>query len=322
MINKAYDEIEFFYSKHENREFDYSQCKLKLNALLVYDNIIKSDFYTNQLEPKFKLKIVNYIKSLKESNNIIEDSSLVDGDFENELLFYESYYNEKPQLNESNNSDDEHYHSSFLRSINNDIFLENSYIRIEKILNQYLLQNGKIPNYQLNPKKQPKNKIFQIEKDYSKNNNTSFVNQNFINKLKDNKLVGLKTSKLTIMNSFNFIEFKRERLDKIIYREFMSFLHNYEIEHDDFVETLILNKNKFPFVINGKEFKSINTSFLVFIFSSDYLASLFESYISNHMNQISSKIKSKFNKDVSSAYNDQLKFYLMNYAKIYSNKLG
>ena len=102
----------------------------------------------------------------------------------------------------------------------------------------------------------------------------------------------------------------------------MSYLKIYKIENDDFVKALVYNNTKFPLVINEKEFKSINTSFLVFIFSNDYLASLFESYISKHMNQISNKIKLKLNKDISSAYNDQLNFYLINYAKIYSNKLG
>ena len=178
-IQEAYNKIELFYSKQENKEFDYSQCKLKLNALLLYDNVIKSDFYTNLLEPKFKLRIENYIISLRKLNNIIENSSLVDGDFENELLFYESYYNEKPQLNESYNSEHEYYHSSFLKGINNDIYPKiDSYIRIEKILNQYLLQSGKNPYYQFNPKKQINNRIFHIEKNYSKNNKTNFVNQN------------------------------------------------------------------------------------------------------------------------------------------------
>lgn len=322
-IQKAYNNIKLFYLKQENGNFDYAQCELKLNALYFYDHVIKSNFYTNELESKFKSKIINHIKNLKESNIIQEDSTLVDGNFEDELLFYESYYEESQKNINQDNFEDEYYQFLYFNQYNS----TNSKInrnRIENLLNQYLLENGKVPDYQYNAFKYHKLKIFQIEKviDHSKNSNIIFINQNLFNQLKNNKLVGQTKSKLTIMNSFNFIEFKRERLDKIIYRDFLSYLQNNKIENDELVKALMSNKCTFPLKINNMLFKSINTSFLLYIFSYELIASLFDSYISDFMDEILNKIKSKLNKNVSSAYYDQLKFYLMNYSKIYANKLG
>lgn len=228
------------------------------------------------------------------------------------------------------------YNSS--RNIRNSISLEN------KINNNNKLNYPIIINKTDNLNKLNKNKLFNInlDKDINRSSLRSSIqnfNKNYdisITTKKDNlknnnelKNTKSKNTKFNIMKNINFKFLKRENVDKKTLTKFKIFLRlNYKsknINLPDIINDYCLNKITPPFCKldynNYKKkiaFKSLNTSYLIWLFSYNEIYNLYEEFVEceliNTVEFIINSFKINDLKEV-----ELLTYYIKLIGKFYSN---
>ena len=123
---------------------------------------------------------------------------------------------------------------------------------------------------------------------------------------------------LNSIRIFRFKILKRETIDKVTISYFRRVLNKskQESSNDDIVKGLTLGLHTPPFKYNELYFKSINASYLFWLFNNAEVKSLFEEFIENHITKLCDKIISKKEQGVLEL--PILKRYLLSMTKVYT----
>lgn len=317
------------------------------SAFTYYSEIIKPKSITNDLElesKNFLMNInpdifINNVDHIKEENfmEFIINKFINDEIINNPLVNLKDL---KVNLNISNSNPGLVPVSSQVTSlnINNEKFMERDlYIKdykgqidIDEILilkknlinqnDEEIFISHNIDKYQnqynedKNEIKPKKDKYFLIKKLKKQNIFDTILIEN---KLKLTK----KNRKLSIMNKLCFKGVKREKIDRYMIKYFTEFIQSdrkFNCHFNPFLKFLYFNKLKFPFIWNEFQFKSENTSFLIFFFSHEDLYDIYDGYVSLYYEYINENITELYKNNMSEFEINQIKFYIMNFHKIYS----
>lgn len=179
-------------------------------------------------------------------------------------------------------------------------------------------------------------KIFKIDK--VKDRDMNIIINTTLSKLKhqmrfERNLKNLKITKskkgtkVSIMNELNFKRIKREKIDKIVMRRFFNYvqLNKKNSVFSLFFKNMNSISNQFangmfrpPFTYCNIAFFSINTSYLIWLFSHEEICCLYSSYMELSLESILSFIKTNSKFEWSVFEEEQMTFYLKNYHIIYS----
>lgn len=101
-----------------------------------------------------------------------------------------------------------------------------------------------------------------------------------------------KLFKLLSLKDYKFVEIKRESIDKKVMRKFISVLNKSKHEYSDKKEIVDQLKDYGlpPTVVNGKAYKSFNTSYMLLVFSIDGIKELYDAYIQDKLQEVLSSV--------------------------------
>lgn len=272
--------IEFIINKFINEEI--------INNPLVNLNDLKVNLNINNSNPVL-VSVTSQVTSLNINNDKFMERDLYIKDYKNQIDIDEILLLRKNLINQNEE----------------EIFISHD---IDQYHNQYNEDKNK------NEGKTRKDKYFLIKKVKKQNIFDTILIENKLKLTKKNK-------KLSIMNKLCFKGVKREKIDRYMIKYFTEFIQSdrkFNCLFNPFLKFLYFNKLKFPFIWNEFQFKSENTSFLIFFFSHDYLYNIYDDYVSLYYEYINENITELYKNNMTEFEKNQIQFYIMNFHKIYS----
>ena len=141
-------------------------------------------------------------------------------------------------------------------------------------------------------------------------------------KYKNNKIKKVKNVKLTLFQGVKFKTIKRENIDKKIIRKYRKFIYN-KLKHSEIEKDSLLFKfcNGIaipPFSYEGVSFKSMNTSYLIWLLSHESITCYYDEFIKSNYTKLFNLFLQRFNiKDDEEI--EFLKSYLSNFTRAYTD---
>lgn len=141
-------------------------------------------------------------------------------------------------------------------------------------------------------------------------------------KFKNNKIKKVKNVKLTLFQGIKFKTIKRENIDKKIIRKYRKFifnkLKNSEIEKESLLFKFCNGIAIPPFSYEGVSFKSMNTSYLIWLLSHESITCYYDEFIKSNYTKLFNLFLQRFNiKDDEEI--EFLKSYLSNFTRAYTD---
>lgn len=139
-------------------------------------------------------------------------------------------------------------------------------------------------------------------------------------KIKTNTLKHKKNFKLSSIKSFKFHFMKRENIDKKVIKKLLKELNSKRHSSQTIAQTLdLLDEIGLPPTEhNGTYYKSLNTSFMLLLFSVKDLKELYEDFIDNNLHEVVKLISNTYNVSDKEELS-MLSTYLKNLGRIFSH---
>ena len=351
---KAFIQISNYLLK--NNIVDSQKSLVLLKVLSYCSNIIASDFYLLEKEKHYSKLIKNILSSflLEEKISISREISMEEressqSDFspfvpniklinmevlnniEKELVYYQACYAKNLLISNF----DLFIKSSSIKFDINNMFVNNIIID-EFCMPLYLnFINYSTPNrnYSNNHLTNPSTTTTSVNTIKVKQNNIEEINQKqgqlfkiipeekIEDKYKNNKIRKVKNVKLTLFQGIKFKTIKRENIDKKIIRKYRKFifnkLKNTEIEKESLLFKFCNGIAIPPFSYEGVSFKSMNTSYLIWLLSHQSITCYYEEFIKSNYTKLFNLLLQRFNiKDHEEI--EFLKSYLTNFTRAYT----
>lgn len=339
----------------QNNIVDCQKSLVLLKVLAYCSNVISSDFYLDK-EKNYSKLIKNILNSflLDEKISIsrkisMEEKDSSQSDFspfvpniklinmevlnniEKELVYYQACYAKNLLISNF----DLFIKCSSIRFDINNMFVNNiiidefcmplylnfiNYSIPTRIYSNNHLTNPSTTTTSVNTIKVKPNDI--DESNLKQNQLFKIVNEEKIeDKFKNNKLKKVKNVKLTIFQGIKFKTIKRENIDKKIIRKYRKYIFN-KLKHSEIEKESLLFKfcNGIaipPFSYEGVSFKSMNTSYLIWLLSHETITCYYEEFIKVNYTKLLNLFLQRFNiKD-----NEEIEFlksYLTNFTRAYT----
>ena len=278
------DKLEEYKSLSSDASFSY------LNCVLFFMAFFENSTYLQKIEIECQDYLISLLRSYP-SIDVLSDEYIRLNSFEEELVYFIMCYN-KVKMHFSSFDD-------FMVKIKLSFSLDKSLMLNNTLLNSFSHDYSNRFYNELLAKNQPDISNIQTDSfDDCSLNLSSFDKV----QLKIKNLIKKERLHLKTLKEFKFNGDKRENIDKKLINLFKSFLITYSSEFSlsERCVNFINRKLTPPFIFNSIEFKSINTSYLLWLFEDNCFYDLFKIFNSEENVEslfVKMNIKNRFDED-------------------------